>query len=330
MSGQMTCIVRCVKYVGVIRQRLSVPVCLHVFQPSRAVLGSPACLQTGLHHLHTYNMLAPAAVASKQTSFTNSVPLVGCRGMAGHSKWQNIKNIKSAKDSEKSKLSLHYSRKIKSIIRESGNADPKFNSRLASVISEAKSKNIPNSTLEAAINQAVMSKNTSTSVVYEGRGPAGSWFIIETVTDKPIKTKNELQGIFKKFGGLLGEANSARHAFEHKGIIEVNITEEKVDMDKYVEVAIETGAEDVMLQIDEDNNKYLEFFCEPSELNQVKKKLEEKGLDVQSASEEYFPALPVTPAEEDRDIIARFIGRLENEFPEVVRIHVNIDSSVLS
>ena len=45
-----------------------------------------------------------------------------------------------------------------------------------------------------------MSKNSSTSVVYEGRGPCGSWFIIETVTDKPIKTKNDLQAVFKKFG----------------------------------------------------------------------------------------------------------------------------------
>ena len=117
MSGQLTCIVRCVKYFGVIRQRLSAPVCLHTFQPFR-VIGSPACLQANqLCHVHTYNALTPTTAGSKQKSLTDGGPFVSCRGMAGHSKWQNIKHTKAAKDSEKSKLSLHYSRKIKSIIR---------------------------------------------------------------------------------------------------------------------------------------------------------------------------------------------------------------------
>ena len=40
-------------------------------------------------------------------------------------------------------------------VSETGNPDPKFNSRLASVITDAKSKNIPHSTLETAIKQAV-------------------------------------------------------------------------------------------------------------------------------------------------------------------------------
>ena len=49
--------------------------------------------------------------------------------------------------------------------------------------------------------------------------------------------------------------DSGKQAFEEKGIVEVPVTEdmEPVDMDKYLEVAIETGAEDVILS-EEDND----------------------------------------------------------------------------
>lgn len=70
---------------------------------------------------------------------------------AGHSHWENIRHIKSAKDHARSKVFSGLSKRITAAIKEGGN-DPKKNSELARVLKICKSQNMPRPTLEKCLN----------------------------------------------------------------------------------------------------------------------------------------------------------------------------------
>lgn len=70
--------------------------------------------------------------------------------MSGHSKWSQIKHRKAAVDAKRGKL---FSRLIKEITVSAriGGGDPELNPRLRSVVTTAKSSNVPSDTIEKAI-----------------------------------------------------------------------------------------------------------------------------------------------------------------------------------
>src|SRR5690606_4327788 len=80
-------------------------------------------------------------------------------------------------------------------------------------------------------------------VFYEGRGPGGSAFIVETLTDNKHRTVAEVRHAFSKAGGELGSNGSVAWMFDLTGVIE--IPKEKIDEEALTERAIEAGADDV-------------------------------------------------------------------------------------
>lgn len=63
----------------------------------------------------TYHLVMPSKVKIKANQCSYMVQLV--RGMAGHSKWQNIKNIKAAEDAKKARTIQDFTRRARAIIR---------------------------------------------------------------------------------------------------------------------------------------------------------------------------------------------------------------------
>lgn len=251
-------------------------------------------------------------------------PLGSVRGMAGHSKWANIRHIKAAKDGEKSRVITDFTRKLRVFIKETGQIDPKTSSQLAKLLSEAKSKNIPSATVDRALAQMVELKNTSPFIL-EAKGPGGSVLLIEVVTTKFTHTRAELQSLVKKGGFSMFEGGSlARMVFDEKGVVTVSAEGETPDLDKYVELAIEAGAEDVQLEDeDEGGSKVLQFFCGPKEVHGVKKKLEERQLPVRSAETVFFANSRVPMDAAGLDLLAKVMDKLD-EHPAVLRVFSNI------
>ncbi|HEY4497689.1 MAG TPA: YebC/PmpR family DNA-binding transcriptional regulator [Candidatus Paceibacterota bacterium] len=137
--------------------------------------------------------------------------------MSGHSKWKQIKYKKAASDAKKGKLFSKISRTITLAAKELG-ADPKTNSRLASVIEEARSVNMPNDNIERAIKKATERESGNLKeIFYEAYGPGGSALIVAAVTDNSNRTTNEIKHLLADHGGKLGEQGSAMWAFEKKG-----------------------------------------------------------------------------------------------------------------
>ncbi|KAL5006762.1 hypothetical protein ScPMuIL_015568 [Solemya velum] len=247
--------------------------------------------------------------------------------MAGHSKWQNIRHIKAGKDAEKSSLISKITQRIRVVIRENGNADPKFNLALARLIAEAKAKDVPNSRIDDAIKAAKLAKDTGSRITIEAKGPMGTWLVIEAFTSQVSRSRQEISSILKKHGATLGDAGFAMHSFAYKGVIEIAVDDgEKVDMDKYLDIAIEAGAEEVTLELDDYNQPYLEFVCDPKDVHTVRKALEAMELNVRFCDSIYTTENPVELVEEDLQKMSKLMLKLE-EHPDVIRIFDNIVTS---
>ena len=134
------------------------------------------------------------------------------------------------------------------IAAKSGGTDPDNNPRLRAVIQTARSENMPKENIERAIKRAV-EKDLSDykEMVYEGYGPHGVAFIIETATDNPTRTVANIRSYFSKHGGALGTSGSVEFMFEHKCVFKVKEAP-GIDMEELELELIDVGGEEVFTE----------------------------------------------------------------------------------
>lgn len=104
---------------------------------------------------------------------------------AGHSKWQNIKHIKGAKDAERSQTFTKIGRFMKvavagkytviivkmliyySFSEGNGSIDPKLNLKLSQVIDQARRANMPTATIQSILKSCQSDKSQARAHIIE-------------------------------------------------------------------------------------------------------------------------------------------------------------------
>ncbi len=140
--------------------------------------------------------------------------------MAGHSKWNNIKNRKGAVDIQRSKVFGDLAKYIRKAVKEGGSSDPQFNPTLRTFLDKARMANMPKEKIQKAIDKGSgksASGVTIQEVLYEAFGPNGEAYLVQAVTDNPNRSSSEMKFIFSRHGGSLSGPGSARHLFERIG-----------------------------------------------------------------------------------------------------------------
>ncbi len=203
--------------------------------------------------------------------------------MSGHSKWANIKNKKAKTDAARGKIFTKIGREL--AVAAKNGTDPSTNSKLADVIAKAKAANMPNDNINRSIKKAAGELgNVNYEVkVYEGYGIGGSAVIVKTLTDNVNRTVGEVRHIFDKYAGNMGTSGSVSYMFENKGVIVVERTVE-LDEDTMMEIALESGADDVIVSDD-----VYEIITQPGDFSNVRKYLEEKGIEFAEADIQMVP-----------------------------------------
>lgn len=166
--------------------------------------------------------------------------------MSGHSKWSTIKRKKGAEDAKRGKIFTRLARDITMAAKEGG-GDETANPRLKLAIQKAKAANMPKDNIERAISRGTGKGDDGIvmeETVYEGYGPEGVAFVIETLTDNKNRTLAEIKRVFNKGNGSLASAGSVLWQFEQKGYIELE--GDNLDFDEVFMVAAEAGADDVV------------------------------------------------------------------------------------
>jgi transcriptional/translational regulatory protein YebC/TACO1 len=82
---------------------------------------------------------------------------------------------------------------------------------------------------------------------YEGYGIGGAAIIVDTMTDNRVRTVAEVRHAFSKYGGNMGTEGSVAFQFKHCGQL---VFAPGTDEDKVMEVALEAGADDVIVDDD--------------------------------------------------------------------------------
>jgi YebC/PmpR family DNA-binding regulatory protein len=134
------------------------------------------------------------------------------------------------------------------IAAKEGGPDPDNNPRLRAIIQTARTENMPKENIERAIKRATEKDHSDyKEVVYEGYGPHGVAFIIETATDNPTRTVANIRSYFSKHGGSLGTSGSVEFMFEHKCVFKVKGTHE-INLEELELELIDVGGEEVFAE----------------------------------------------------------------------------------
>ena len=98
-----------------------------------------------------------------------------------------------------------------------GGPDPSSNLRLRLLMQTAKSESMPKENVERAIKRATeKDKSAYKEVVYDGKGPHGTAFVVETATDNPTRTVANIRAAFVRGKGELGTMGMNDFLFERK------------------------------------------------------------------------------------------------------------------
>ncbi len=241
--------------------------------------------------------------------------------MSVHLHWSSIKHQKGAADQKRGKVFSKLSQEISVAAKEKG-GDPETNSVLRIVIERAKKFNLPKENIERAIKRGTgeLEGVKLESVVFEAYGPGGIALIIEGITDNRNRTFSEIKQILNQNNGKLANEGSVKWLFEKKGCLTLNFESYKDSKDKedLGLSAIEAGAEDIYW-----HNNALDIYTRPEGLEKVKKNLEEKEVQVETASLDWVAKEEIEVDEKTREACEKLFESLD-ENDAVQEIYSNL------
>lgn len=240
--------------------------------------------------------------------------------MAGHSKWSNIKHRKAGQDAKRAKVFTKMIREL-TVAAQLGGEHVADNPRLRAAVDKALGANMTRETIDRAIARGAGTAENDNleELVYEGYGPGGVAILIETLTDNKNRTVADVRHGFSKFGGNLGTSGSVSYLFEKRGTISFASGS---DEDKVLEIALEAGADDVLV-LDDGS---LDVMTSPENFGGVKDALAKAGL-VPISSE--VAMLASTEAEldfETAEKLLRLVDHLE-DLDDVQNVYSNASIS---
>jgi YebC/PmpR family DNA-binding regulatory protein len=241
--------------------------------------------------------------------------------MSGHSKWAQIKRQKGVNDSKRGQMFTKLAREITVAARQGG-GDPETNFRLRLATQRARSMNMPQENITRAVARATGGADGAAQleeVTYEGYGPGGVAIFVEALTDNRNRTVAEVRNVLTRNGGSLGENGSVAWIFEPRGIVVVNL--DTNDADEVTLQAIDAGATDVNLA-----DKMLEIYTNLENLEDVRRTMEDVGLEVETAERTFVPKTMVTLDDQKSTQVVRLIERLE-DLDDVQNVSANLDLS---
>jgi YebC/PmpR family DNA-binding regulatory protein len=239
--------------------------------------------------------------------------------MSGHSKWATIKHKKGALDAKRGKLFTKLIKEI-TVAARMGGGDPDGNPRLRKAISDAKGQAMPGDTIKRAAQRGTgeLEGASYDEITYEGTGPGGTLFLVESMTDNRNRTVAEIRKIFEKNNGVLGAAGTAGWAFERKGLATVG---KEATEDQLMELAVGAGAEDYT-----DGGDEWQLTTPSDGLNGVLEALEKGGLKVKSSSLAYVPKIKKPLAGRDAQVALNLAEALDDH-DDVQNVYADFDIS---
>ncbi|MDT7868436.1 MAG: YebC/PmpR family DNA-binding transcriptional regulator [Candidatus Pacebacteria bacterium] len=218
--------------------------------------------------------------------------------MAGHSHWAQIKRKKALLDAKKSQLIGKIINAITVAAREGNN--PETNPKLRNAIERAKEFKVPLENIERAIKKAEDKSLNLEEVWYEAYFENVS-LLIKAITDNKNRTLGNIKAILNKKGGKLANPGSVRWSFEEKGVVEIYKKNEN-DVLEFL---------DIIEDIREKDSETLMLITSVKNLNELKNRILNKGIEIFDSYIEFFPInLVEIKDEETKEKLKNLINEL--------------------
>jgi YebC/PmpR family DNA-binding regulatory protein len=239
--------------------------------------------------------------------------------MAGHSKWHNIQHRKGAQDAKRGKI---FTKLIKEIVvaAKMGGDVIENNPSLRTVIDKALAANMKRDTIDNAIKRGAgdLDGDNYEEVRYEGYGLGGTAIMVDCLTDNRNRTVADVRHAFSKYGGSLGTDGSVSYMFSKQGFISFASGDE----DAIMEVAIESGADDVITNDDGS----IDVMTSPDDFFSVKDAFIANNLNPEHFQITMEPANRIELNLEDAEKFMKLIDTLEN-LDDTQEVYHNADIS---
>ena len=195
------------------------------------------------------------------------------------------------------------------IAAKAGGPDPDTNPKLRTLIQTAKSENMPKDNIDRAIKRAVEKDHADyKEVVYEGYGPHGIAFLIETATDNTTRTVANVRSYFNKFGGSLGTSGSVDFMFERKCVFKMK-SANPIDLEELELELIDYGVDEIFQEEEE-----IVIYGAFESFGTIQHYIEDNGYELISGQFERIPTTELkklTP--EQRVDLDKLIDKFEND-----------------
>lgn len=239
--------------------------------------------------------------------------------MAGHSKWANIKHRKSKQDAKRGKVYTKLIREI-TIAAKLGGGDPDANPRLRAAEDKALGANMSRDVIDRAIKRGAggVEGVDVEEIRYEGYGPGGVAVMVDCMTNNRNRTVAEVRHAFTKCGGNLGTEGSVSYLFNKSGQITFapGANEEKV-----MEVALEAGAEDVVVNDD----KSIDVTTSPENFLSVKNAMTAAKLVPVNAELTLAASVNVPISDKDTAEKIMRLNDMLDDLDDVQEVYTNAD-----
>jgi len=241
--------------------------------------------------------------------------------MSGHSKWSTIKRHKGKIDAAKGVVFTKLAREI-IVAARAGGGNPEGNFRLKIAIAKAKAANMPNDNIKRAVDKGAGGADGANfeELTYEGYGPGGTAVIVKAMTDNRNRTAGEIRHIFSKNGGNMGETGCVSWMFKEKGVLTIDLEDNKLNVDDLMLMALELGADDLTEEADT-----VEIITEPGAFQGVKEGMEKEGVTFSDGEVTMVPDTSVVVTDlEQAKYVLRMMEALDDH-DDVQNTYTNFD-----
>jgi YebC/PmpR family DNA-binding regulatory protein len=241
--------------------------------------------------------------------------------MSGHSKWATTKHKKAVIDAKRGKLFAKLIKNIE-VAARMGGVDIEGNPTLYDAIQKAKKQSVPNKNIDSAVKRGGGLEAGGAdyeTIMYEGYGPNGVAVLIECLTDNRNRAASDVRVAMTRNGGSMADPGSVSYLFNRKGV--VIVPKGELSEDDVLGAVLDAGAEEV-----NDLGESFEVISEASDLVNVRKALQEAGVDYESAEANFLPSVSVPLDEENAKKVFRLLEALEDS-DDVQNVFANFDVS---
>lgn len=208
--------------------------------------------------------------------------------MSGHSKWATTKHKKAIIDAKRGKLFAKLVKNIEVSARVGG-GDPAGNPTLYDAIQKAKKSSVPNDNIDRAVKRGAGEGSEAVNyetIMYEAYGPAGIALLIECLTDNRNRAASDVRVAITRNGGTVADPGSTSRMFQRKGVVSVPKKQgsKEITEDDLLEATLEADPEDI-----QDAGEQFRVISDPNAVVDVRKAIQDAGLDYDAAEVEFVP-----------------------------------------